>query len=649
MVRAEINQRTFCLHLLGMEKESIPTNFEAGDFEGEVAYTDNFTIRRILGQGGIGRVFLAFEKNIGREVAIKELRAERLSSAQEDIRDKIIKRFIREAKISGRLEHPGIVPVYEFGEKEDGTLFYVMKYVQGTTLFQLINECAAKSPEDRFRRRISLLDNLIAVCEAVGYAHSKGIIHRDLKPSNIILGEFGETIILDWGLAKQISEEEHEIFQASQPILSEDEADEVQTRQGALVGTPSYMAPEQINSKFGQVSPASDVFALGVILFMLLTGEKPYRGKPKEIVEAIASGKPMPSPKAYGNFIPPELSAICEKAMAKKKEERFQDAAGFAAELKAYRDGRLVSIYAYSKRELFKRFIARNKIVVTAAVAVILSIIIGSGFAMHFAYDARKAKLRADRALVQVTQISGAATVLSRNSAIKLDNYFHLLVSEMQKATKGLPSTNLAKTAKTRAVLEQLDKSHPEIEALFIATPDGRVVASSSATIGRNEADILGNPRKFHDLGGVSVSNLFKMDDGSHAFFLQVPIFYQSTLRGSLSAYMRMDKILPTAVGFDPLKSEYQVWCMRPDGYIIYDEDKKQVGRFLFTDEMYANFPELLALGEQMKKQPWGIGHYAFTARDGETIIYKIAAWDTFTPTQDINWKLVVTYPYISK
>jgi serine/threonine-protein kinase len=310
----------------------------------------------------------------------------------------------------------------------------------------------------------------------------------------------------------------------------------------------------------------------------------------------------------------------------------------------------LVSIYAYSKRELLKRFVAKNKIIISAAAAVMAAIIIGSGFAMHFAYAAHKARLRADRALVEVTAISGDAAALSRNSALKLDNYFHKLVAGMMKTTTDISSINFTQTAKVRSALDQLHASHPEIEAFFITTPNGKIIASSSSTIiSQDEANLTVHPIKLKNYGEIYVSKAFRTANGENASVIQMPIRRQSTFKGMLSADMRMDKVVPTAIGFDPLKSEYQVWCMRPDGYILYDEDKNQVGRYLFTDEMFANFPELLALGQRMKEEPWGIGHYTFTARDQETIIYKIAAWDTFTPTPEINWKIVVTYPYISK
>ncbi len=501
----------------------------------DARYTDNFEIVSLLGQGGVGRVFLGFEKNIGREVAIKEIKPEKLGANK----DKVIARFIREAKISGQLQHPGIVPVYEMGKKEDGTIFLVMKHVQGITLHDAIAERTGGPPDQAFRARLPLMDNLIAVAEAVGYAHSMGIIHRDLKPANIILGAFGETIILDWGLAKRISEGGEAVKEVSDTHRDGDNENVFETRQGALVGTPSYMAPEQINPKFGPVGFASDVYALGTLLFMILTGDKPHKGNSRELMTAVASNTPSPSPRSYGQFIPPELAAICEKAMAKTPGDRFKDGAEFAAELRAYRDGRLVSIYEYSKMELFRRFVARNKALISATAAVILAIIVGAAFSVHFAIGAHRAQLRAENALVEVTNLSEGAMALAIKSADALDQY--------------------ARKTKTR---------HIDAE--------------------------------------------------------------------------EFPKLLPT----DPLESDYQVWCMQDDGRIVYDEDPKQVGLMLFSDKLYANFPELLKFGEKIRNESMGVSYYSFLSKDEQNVIYKVAAWDT---VRALGWKIVVTHPYMTK
>jgi len=502
---------------------------------GDVHY-NNFEIRGTLGTGGIGRVLLAFDTKLRRDVAIKELNLEKLGA----FKDRATARFLREAKISGQLEHPGIVPVYQLEAKPDGAPFYVMKHVQGITLHDAMGACFGATPEEAFRNRLKLLDSLISVVEAVAYAHSRGVIHRDLKPANIILGEFGETIILDWGLAKVWREQGFdEPRELSISSIDLDEIDPFETRQGALIGTPSYMAPEQIDKKFGDVDPRTDVYALGILFFMLLSGEKPYLGTTKDIISQIVSDAVSPSPRSCGNFAPPELCAICEKAMSKDREKRFKDASEMARELKAYRDGRLVSVYAYSGMEILKRFVARNKAPLSAALAIVLAIIAGAGFSLHFAYDAQRARISAENALVEVTNLSQDAMQLARKSAENLDAY--------------------VRKTKSKTI--------------------------DAATI---------------------------------------------------------QKLLPT----DPLKSDYQFWCMQNDGYIIYDEDPKQIGLMLFSDKLYANFPELLEFGEKIRSDPIGVSYYSFLSKDSQNVVYKVAAWDTI---ETLDWKIVVTHPYMTK
>lgn len=630
-----------------VEKDELTSGKKEPTGEAEELYSDIFTLRGILGQGGIGRVFLGFDKNIEREVAIKELIAEKADA----IKDRNLARFIREAKVTGQLEHPGIVPVYELNAKPDGTYFYVMKYVHGRTLYEGINSCFAETPEAAFRERLTLLPSLIDVCEAMGYAHSKGVIHRDLKPSNVILGEFGETIILDWGLAKAYKAEASNSSHPAPSSEVEDDADSMLTRQGEMLGTPSYMSPEQIDSRFGQVGPESDVYALGVILFMILTGEKPYQGKAKEFIKLVACDEPSPTPRTFGPFIPPELAAICEKAMAKQKKDRFANASEMASELKAYRDGRLVSVYAYSKKELFRRFIARNKIAISAAAAVGLSIIIGAGFALHFAADAHMARKSAERALVDVTDLSEAAMKLSRNATSELSNYFNNLSAEMKQVSIELATINLAQGASLNPYLKNLYKRHPEVEAFIIMIPPGKITATFPEQHGAAPIipiDYNQLASKFKDREGA-ISNIFKTAKGFPAFAIGTPIRRQLKVAGTLLALMKASKVIPISLSFDPLKSDYQVWCMQENGYILYDEDPQQVGLFLFTDSMYAKFPELLTFGNQMKQERWGVGHYIFTAKGGIHEVYKIAAWDTIRPLDETNWKIVVTYPYTTK
>lgn len=605
---------------------------------GEAPYVRGFALSGLLGQGGIGRVFLGQDQNIRRPVAIKEL----VGSGREEVRERERARFQREARICGQLEHPGVVPVYELGTKEDGTSFYVMKYVQGRSLHEALAACEGKTPEEAFRKRLALLDNIIGVCDAMAYAHSRGIIHRDLKPSNIVIGEFGESIILDWGLAKALHETEPistaEIAPARLATSAEDASDDILTRHGALVGTPSYMSPEQIEPRYGEVGPVSDVFALGILLYLILTGEKPYRGKASEVMKMIASDDPAPSPRPSHAYIPAELAAICEKAMAKAQKDRFLNAGALSAELKAYRDGRIVSVYAYSTGELIRRFVARNKAAIGAAAAILLSILGGLGFATHYAIVADQERTRAERALVDVTRISEEATELARTTVGRFDAYFQALGKELWATAREAKQAG-DPTPPIVALMRRL----PEVRAVLFERggTSTAVPADAAGTIRFPPPDI---PRiSIEGRGGhVSLTDAWKTADGHYAFAFTLDV--DSDTR--FTAVFIISEIMPLAFDFDPLKSPYQVWCMDQDGSIIYDEDEHQIGKVLFTDAMYANYPELLSLGKDIRDKPWGVGTYTFTMRDSNVPIHKIAAWDTLSPAPGVEWDIVVTFPY---
>lgn len=613
-------------------------------------YAENFLVEGILGSGGIGRVYLAVEKNLGREVAIKELIAEKLGIH----RDRTIARFVREARVSGQLQHPGIVPVYQLSSKPDGSFFYVMKRVQGRTLLQAIKEAADLSPEEAYRKRLSLLGELIAVADAMGYAHARGVIHRDLKPSNIVLGEFGETVILDWGLAKRLGDDSlepsGELGGSGESHPEGGGEEPLKTRDGAHLGTPPYMAPEQVDSRFGPVGPASDVYALGGMLFMLLAGERPYPGRGMEVMRSIASDEPSPSPRAGRPFVSPELAAICERAMAKDPARRFRSGAEFAAELRAFRDGRLVGVYAYSRMELFRRFVARNRMPIAAAIAVLLSIVGGAGYALHFASEAHEARARAERALADVTDLSDVTMILAEKASESLDGFFARAGKGLADAAEEIGPVGLAKPDRLARSLEHLKGLHPEAAAAIAISPPGKLAAIAPAGSWVRPSV---TPELYDRLLGKldgwrsAVGDLFTLEGTTErAFAVWAPAGSPARSSGIVALLFEVNRAMPVALGFDARTTSHQVWCMREDGYIFYDEDPAQIGKNLFSDVMYAGFPELLSFGERIRAEPWGVGHYAFRAPSEEGINYKVAAWDSFTPAEGLTWKVVISHSY---
>jgi serine/threonine protein kinase len=237
-----------------------------------------YSIKGEQGRGGIGRVLIAFDEHIGREIAVKELLPEKGPSGTPPSDSPIRKtgaaaaRFLREARITGQLEHPGIVPVYELGKRPDSSLYYTMKLVRGKTLAEKLHDCHS------LRDRLQLLHHFLDLCQTIAYAHSRGVIHRDIKPQNVMVGEFGETVVLDWGLAKVKGQKDIRADAIERDLKLIKEAGAGETVAGKPIGTPAYMSPEQADGRIEEIDEQSDVWSLGAVLYEILTGKPPFEG-----------------------------------------------------------------------------------------------------------------------------------------------------------------------------------------------------------------------------------------------------------------------------------------------------------------------------------------------------------------------------------
>ena len=302
-----------------------------------------FQILGPLAEGGLGVVSVALDAELDRDVALKEIQ-QRFASRRE-----ARERFVREAMINGRLEHPGIVPVYSFGNRPDGRPYYAMRLVEGVNLKDAIDALHGREQLDtrQFELR-KLLDRFRGVCEAVAYAHSRGVVHRDVKPQNILLGPFGETFLIDWGLAKW----------TEPPAQSEHGPEEPQD--GSVAGTPPYMSPEQVDGRQELVGPTSDVYGLGATLYHMLTGEPPFQGGITAVLTKVRRGE-FPRPRTLGAHIPRALEAICLKAMALRPADRYASAVDLADDIARWQADEPVAAWSepWSLRAL--RWIKRHR------------------------------------------------------------------------------------------------------------------------------------------------------------------------------------------------------------------------------------------------------------------------------------------------
>jgi WD40 repeat protein len=325
-----------------------------------------------VARGGLGRILRARDRRLERTVALKET----LHGGPD-----LAARFVREAMVTARLQHPAIVPVYEAGRWPSGEPFYAMKLVAGRPLDALI--AAAATPADR----LALLPNLIAVAEALAYAHRERIIHRDLKPQNVLVGDFGETVVIDWGLAKDLADAGSGPDAAAGPFRSP--AAPGETVAGAVMGTPAFMPPEQARGE--PVDERADVYALGAMLYHLLAGSPPYAGAtPQAVIDKVVAAAPEPVDRRQPG-VPPELAAITAKAMARAPADRYPGAAAMVEELRRYQTGQLVGAHRYTAGALLRRWIRRHRAAVTAAAAIVAVAI-----AAVVIYLQRERTLRAD-------------------------------------------------------------------------------------------------------------------------------------------------------------------------------------------------------------------------------------------------------------
>lgn len=309
-----------------------------------------FNVVRPHATGGLGEVFVARDGELSREVALKQIKAQHADHLESRLR------FVREAEITGGLEHPGVVPVYGLGRYADGRPYYAMRFIRGESLHDALRRFHAPGaetgdPSERTLEERKLLNQFVAVCQTIAYAHSRGVIHRDLKPANIMLGPYGETLVVDWGLAKLLEQVEPIEPGASLPLTATVQATPP-TQLGRLLGTPAYMAPEQAIGRTDLHSISTDVYGLGAVLYEVLTGRTPYSGESTNEILSKVRNEPTPLARAVRPAIPQALEEIAAKSMSKELADRHASASELASAVQRWLSDGPLEAYRRAEEQL---------------------------------------------------------------------------------------------------------------------------------------------------------------------------------------------------------------------------------------------------------------------------------------------------------
>lgn len=337
-----------------------------------------FLILRPHAKGGLGQVSVALDQELGREVAVKEIQPRFAGHEASRLR------FLREAEITGGLEHPGIVPVYGLGRYRDGRPYYAMRLIRGRTMDQAIADFHRTRHEANASVGLpghvglelrQLLRHLLDVCNAVEYAHGRGVLHRDIKPGNIILGKFGETLLVDWGLARAEGRSTDSEAMGEPPLSPNSDSDSHPTQNGIAIGTPAFMSPEQASGRLDLVGPHSDVYGLGATLFSLLTGQPPFSPAAEDILQRVREGQ-HPRPREINKGVPAALEAICLKAMALNPSQRYRSARSLANDLERWLADEPVEAWKEPPLRRWGRWCRHHRTTVSTAAVLLMAALV---------------------------------------------------------------------------------------------------------------------------------------------------------------------------------------------------------------------------------------------------------------------------------
>jgi serine/threonine-protein kinase len=537
-----------------------------------------FRLLRPHARGGLGAIFVALDSELHREVALKQI----LEDHADDPTSR--QRFLLEAEVTGGLEHPGIVPVYGLGTYDDGRPYYAMRFIRGGSLKEAIEHFHADLALklDAGRRSLELrklLRRFVDVCNAIDYAHSRGVLHRDIKPGNVIVGRHGETLVVDWGLAKATGKAEPG---AEERTLTPSSASgSAETLPGSALGTPAYMSPEQARGELENLGPRSDVYSLGATLYCLLTGRSPQeRDDIGELLRRVQRGD-FPSPRQIDPTLDPALEAVCLKAMATNADERYASCRALADDVERWMADEPVGAYREPVSRRARRWMKRNRMAVATATAALLA-----GFVGLTAVLVVQTQAKADIARALASETRANAALADANTKVKAR--FDLAVDAIKTFHTGVSEDFLLQQDQFKELRDRLLKSAADFYGKLSASLGGdtalearRALAASNfelaeltGNVGRKEDALAMHRATLAALEGLAAGprahTALKAEIGRRLTSIAILLEESGKADDALSTYRRSEAMLERLAGSDRAARALLAACRSRLGYLLH-------------------------------------------------------------------------------